>query len=257
MNNTRCLAPFLDPPSASLSSTPTPSSASPSESSASTQAFRISSRNTKITNPEEGQLILDTPEYQLINLPSRLLSADSPAFTSSAPTSTDSTHTQPQLRLEDIPFRSDRCESAFTSCCGGCTIVGCPRRCPQDVVYRAYLMCGNILWASGEEAKAQRFEQSPLPARMMYLELTSEHPRYFAVKAMVDESLRADSQLDYSPQMEYEEHFDSKKGEWQIRPKVDPETGDILFLRWPKSGVCPYCLPRVTALPSRIRKEKK
>ena len=118
-------------------------------------------------------------------------------------------------------------------------------------------MCGNILWASGEEAKAQRFEQSPLPARMMYLELTSEHPRYFAVKAMVDESLRADSQLDYSPQMEYEEHFDSKKGEWQIRPKVDPETGDILFLRWPKSGVCPYCLPKVTALPSRIRKEKK
>ena len=91
----------------------------------------------------------------------------------------------------------------------------------------------------------------------MYLELTSEHPRYFAVKAMVDESLRADSQLDYSPQMEYEEHFDFKKGEWKIRPKVDPETGDILFLRWPKSGVCPYCLPKVTALPSRIRKEKK
>lgn len=118
-------------------------------------------------------------------------------------------------------------------------------------------MCGNILWVQGEEAKAQRFEQSSLPARMMYLELTSEHPRYFAVKAMVDESLRADSQLDYSPQMEYEEHFDSKKGEWMIRPKVDPETGDILFLRWPKSGVCPYCLPRVTALPSRIRKEKK
>ena len=224
MNNTRCLAPFLSP-----------------DSPAQAQAFRISSRNTKITNSERGQLILDTPEYQLINLPSR--------------TSTDPT--QPQLQLEDIPFRSARCEYAFTSCCGGCTIVGCPRRCPQDVIYRAYLMCGNILWAQGEEAKAQRFEQSPLPARMMYLELTSEHPRYFAVKAMVDESLRADSQLDYSPQMEYEEHFDSKKGEWKIRPKVDPETGDILFLRWPKSGVCPYCLPKVTALPSRIRKEKK
>ena len=223
MNNTRCLAPFLSPDSP------------PSEAAAPAQAFRISSKNTKITNSEEGQLILDTPEYQLINLPSRGLG----------------------LGLEDIPFRSDRCESAFTSCCGGCTIVGCPRRCPQDVVYRAYLMCGNILWAQGEEAKAQRFEQSPLPARMMYLELTSEHPRYFAVKAMVDESLCADSQLDYSPQMEYEEHFDSKKGEWKIRPKVDPETGDILFLRWPKSGVCPYCLPRVTALPSRIRKEKK
>ena len=227
MNNTRCLAPFLSP--------------SPSAAPTQAQAFRISSRNTKITNSEKGQLILDTPEYQLINLPSR--------------TSTDPT--QPQLQLEDIPFRSDRCEYAFTSCCGGCTIVGCPRRCPQDVIYRAYLMCGNILWTQGEEAKAQRFEQSPLPARMMYLELTSEHPRYFAVKAMVDESLRADSQLDYSPQMEYEEHFDSKKGEWKIRPKVDPETGDILFLRWPKSGVCPYCLPKVTALPSRIRKEKK
>ena len=238
MNNTRCIAP-----------TPTPAQA-PSQAQA--QAFRISSRNTKITNSEEGQLILDTPEYQLINLVASLFSPDSTP-TPSQP--------QPQLgrrlRLEDIPFRSDRCESAFTSCCGGCTIVGCPRRCPQDVVYRAYLMCGNILWASGEEAKAQRFEQSLLPARMMYLELTSEHPRYFAVKAMVDESLRADSQLDYSPQMEYEEHFDSKKGEWQIRPKVDPETGDILFLRWPKSGVCPYCLPKVTALPSRIRKEKK
>ena len=244
MNNTRCLAPFLSPssPSSSLSSpSSTQTTPSSAQAQAQAQAFRISSRNTKITNSEKGQLILDTPEYQLINLPSR--------------TSTDPT--QPQLQLEDIPFRSDRCEYAFTSCCGGCTIVGCPRRCPQDVIYRAYLMCGNILWASGEEAKAQRFEQSPLPARMMYLELTSEHPRYFAVKAMVDESLRADSQLDYSPQMEYEEHFDSKKGEWQIRPKVDPETGDILFLRWPKSGVCPYCLPKITALPSRIRKEKK
>ena len=246
MNNTRCLAPFLS----QAPSNPTP--LKPAQAQA--QAFRISSRNTKITNSEKGQLILDTPEYQLINLVATLspdADADSPTFTSS----TDPTPTQ--LRLENIPFRSDRCEYAFTSCCGGCTIVGCPRRCPQDVVYRAYLMCGNILWAQGEEAKAQRFEQSPLPARMMYLELTSEHPRYFAVKAMVDESLRADSQLDYSPQMEYEEHFDSKKGEWKIRPKVDPETGDILFLRWPKSGVCPYCLPKITALPSRIRKEKK
>ena len=247
MNNTRCIAPVQteapdSPPSASSAS---PASSNPAQA----QAFRISSRNTKITNSEEGQLILDTPEYQLINL----LSASSTASVDS----TSSVPTLTQLQLEDIPFRSDRCEYAFTSCCGGCTVVGCPRRCPQDVVYRAYLMCGNILWASGEEAKAQRFEQSPLPARMMYLELTSEHPRYFAVKAMVDESLRADSQLDYSPQMEYEEHFDSKKGEWMIRPKVDPETGDILFLRWPKSGVCPYCLPKVTALPSRIRKEKK
>ena len=251
MNNTRCIAPLPDSPTSTQAAPSASSSSNPAQAQAQAQAFRISSRNTKITNSEEGQLILDTPEYQLINLPSRLLSADS--------TSADSTLTQPQLWswLEDIPFRSDRCESAFTSCCGGCTIVGCPRRCPQDVIYRAYLMCGNILWVQGEEAKAQRFEQSPLPARMMYLELTSEHPRYFAVKAMVDESLRADSQLDYSPQMEYEEHFDSKKGEWMIRPKVDPETGDILFLRWPKSGVCPYCLPKITALPSRIRKEKK
>ena len=256
MNNTRCLAPFLSP-SSTPSQAQTPASStqttpSPAQAQAPAQAFRISSRNTKITNSEKGQLILDTPEYQLINLPSRLLSV-----VDSTPTSADSPSSADLTQLEDIPFRSDRCEYAFTSCCGGCTLVGCPRRCPQDVIYRAYLMCGNILWASGEEAKAQRFEQSPLPARMMYLELTSEHPRYFAVKAMVDESLRADSQLDYSPQMEYEEHFDSKKGEWMIRPKVDPETGDILFLRWPKSGVCPYCLPKVTALPSRIRKEKK
>ena len=246
MNKTRCLA-------------PTPSSSSPdspTQAQAQAQAFRISSKNTKITNSEEGQLILDTPEYQLINLVASLFSPDSPS-TASPPEPPSPPRRRLRLRLEDIPFRSDRCESAFTSCCGGCTIVGCPRRCPQDVIYRAYLMCGNILWVQGEEAKAQRFEQSSLPARMMYLELTSEHPRYFAVKAMVDESLRADSQLDYSPQMEYEEHFDSKKGEWMIRPKVDPETGDILFLRWPKSGVCPYCLPRVTALPSRIRKEKK
>ena len=256
MNNTRCLAPFLSQAQDAQTAAPT-QTASPSNPaqapSTQAQAFRISSRNTKITNSEKGQLILDTPEYQLINLPSRLLSVVDSTSTSAAADAASST----LIQLEDIPFRSDRCESAFTSCCGGCTLVGCPRRCPQDVIYRAYLMCGNILWASGEEAKAQRFEQSPLPARMMYLELTSEHPRYFAVKAMVDESLRADSQLDYSPQMEYEEHFDSKKGEWQIRPKVDPETGDILFLRWPKSGVCPYCLPKVTALPSRIRKEKK
>lgn len=146
----------------------------------------------------------------------------------------------------DISFKKEFCESAPSGCCGGCTHKNCSIRCPQDVINRAYLICGNIFW-SPEDEKSRRYEESPFYVKMMYKELTSEHPRYFAIDSMVRECLNINAQLDYSPQKEYEEYYDFKKNTWGIRPKVNPDTGEILLLHWPRSGMCPFCLPAVLA----------
>jgi hypothetical protein len=168
------------------------------------------------------QELLESPEYHLRNL--KKLGAQ--AF--------------------NVSFRKEPCEFAPTGCCGGCTRRNCSVRCPQDVINRAYLLCGNILWAT-EDEKEQRYQEAPFKVKMIYKELTSDQPRYFAIDSMVRECLTTDAQLDYSPQKVYEEYYDSKRNKWGIRPRVNPDTGELLLLHWPRSGMCPFCLPVVLA----------
>ena len=164
-----------------------------------------------------------------------------------------------------VPFRWQGCPRGDMLCCGSCTRV-CDKRCPQDVFCRAYLICGNIIDAP-EGQRAQRYAESCLTAQMLYDEMTSELPRYFAIVAMVNEytSPIYNKQLeriilneyegkdspckcDYAPQFEYEE---SEKG---IRKKVDPESGEASVLNWPLSGMCPFCLP--TGMVDRRRRAR-
>lgn len=163
-----------------------------------------------------------------------------------------------------IPFRYEGCPRANMICCGSCSR-NCLKRCPQDVMNRAYLFCGSILDAPDAETKAARYEMASTPVKMLYDELVSEPPRYFAIAAMITEMTspvynkeleriikeeydNADTphRLDYAPQVEYEEYYQERPDgytETRLRKKVDPVTGEVMVHHWPHSGMCPYCLP--------------
>lgn len=172
-----------------------------------------------------------------------------------------------------IPFRWEGCTRGAMSCCCSCTRL-CNHRCPQDVMHRAYLFCGNILEARTEEEAKERYAQASTGAQMLYLEMTSESPRYFAIASMVTElctpifnkkleryiqetgNVENPHKIDYAPVIVMEEeHITQPNGyvETHWRKKVDPATGNVAYIPWPGSGMCPYCLP--TGLVDRRRKD--
>lgn len=181
----------------------------------------------------------------------------------------------------EIPFREMGCARSNMVCCGSCTRM-CSKRCPQDVLNRAYLFCGAILDAPTEEIRQQRYQAATQPVRWLYDELTSETPRYFTIAEMIKEMTspfynkeleriiceqygNEDSphKLDYAPVIEYIEktiRIRHGQAEKALRKKVDPETGIVSVLDWPRSGMCPFCLPtgltdnRRTACPKDLRK---
>lgn len=197
----------------------------------------------QITN-KDVQNLLEHPENHLRNLPSTYRYEIEGA-------------TSYQIRNffadSQIAFKGRRCLKGLLLCCGSCSF-DCKGRCPQDVINRAYLLCGNIIWAS-DEFKEERYKEASFPVQMLYQELVSEHPRYFAVYAMVREFINESAKLDYAPQIEYEEYFDPKKGEWTYRKAVDSKSGEVYVLQWPSSGMCPFCLP--IGLSDRRRLPKK
>lgn len=172
----------------------------------------------------------------------------------------------------NVPFRYAGCSRGSLACCCCCTRL-CNQRCPQDVMHRAYLFCGNILSARTPEEVAERYSRAELAVRLLYDELTSEHPRYVAISAMVTEmstpvfnkkleqyiidtgGVESPYKMDYAPVLVYEpEQIEHPNGyiETRWRKKVDPETGNVAYIAWPGSGMCPFCLP--TGLVDRRRK---
>ena len=173
-----------------------------------------------------------------------------------------------------VPFRYQGCPRNMLRCCGCCTRV-CNKRCPQDVLNRAYLACAFVL----ENPTPENLQRAELPVRMLYAELTSETPRYFAIAAMVTELLspHLNKQLertmeevygnednpykfDYAAAIEYEEYVHKRPDgleEIRLRKKADPETGNVSVLYWPRSGMCPYCLPTGLVVAPRTKRSKK
>ena len=67
---------------------------------------------------------------------------------------------------------------------------------------------------------------------------------------MVQEGLRPEEnpyKMNYAPSVE----IDFTTG----KRKCDPVTGELSILAWPKSGLCPFCLPSVT-VDGRVRRKK-
>lgn len=162
-----------------------------------------------------------------------------------------------------VPFRFEGCPRGSLTCCCSCTRL-CNHRCPQDVMHRAYLFCGNILEARTPEERKERYERASSFVQLLYQEMSSESPRYLAIAAMVTEvctpifnkqleqyikdTRGEDSpyKIDYAPVIVMEEeHITRPNGfvEVRWRKKVDPATGNVLIIEWPRSGICPFCLP--------------
>lgn len=171
-----------------------------------------------------------------------------------------------------VPFRYEGCPRGSLACCCSCTRL-CNHRCPQDVMHRAYLFCGNLLEARTPEEVRERFSRADTAVQLLYMEMSSESPRYFAIASMVTEmstpifnkkleryiqetgNLENPYKIDYAPVILMEEKFITHpNGEIETRwqKKVDPETGNVAIIPWPGSGMCPFCLP--TGLVDRRRR---
>ena len=205
-------------------------------------------RQEHITNADVQNLLKD-PSIQLRNLP----------HTFAAEIDGKTPYAIREMFSEScVPFRYTGCIRGDMLCCGSCTRL-CAARCPQDVLYRAYLYCGNII------EDPSRYNESDTVAQMLYDEITSDTPRFFAVAAMVNEygsprfnknleriilneydGLDSPIKYDYAPQAVYEEYLKKHpdgRAERKLHKKANPSNGEILMLDWPRSGVCPFCLP--------------
>lgn len=154
-----------------------------------------------------------------------------------------------------IPFRWRGCVYGHMVCCGSCTHK-CNQRCPQDVLTRAYILCANIFSARTDQEKIEYLKRASMTSQMLYAELTATTPKYFAVYEMINEWIASGAagpvegeifepknnpyRYDYAPVIEYEA-IPNILG--AIRKKVDTETGEVAVMHWPRSGLCPFCLP--------------
>lgn len=197
---------------------------------------------------ENVQQLLYHPEWQLFNL-SNTFKYDIEGLSIYA--------IREFFQNSKVPFRFNNCPRGSMTCCGSCTR-WCNQRCPQDVLFRIFLLCGNILCTKDEQTRKERYNVSETPLQLMYDELTSKEPKYFVLAAMLTEYMRPETnvnvrriiqdggdsphKVDYAPVIEQEEIQD-EEFHIQYRKKVDPQTGEACVLYWPKSGMCPFCLP--------------
>lgn len=172
--------------------------------------------------------------------------------------------------LTTVPFRNsrERCNVSLR-CCGVCTRK-CTQRCIQDCLTRMYMwaripeesqslavkmllrqaedwaqslkstegcnvdaLCGNISWVIGN---------------MLSRKTNTEIENYMNENGL--QVYQNPLKMDYSPRVIEEVDEETQR----YKRKVDPETGDIMYMNWPESGMCPFCLP---AIQKDLRSAKK
>ena len=173
------------------------------------------------------------------------------------------------FQYSDIPFRRKMCVRGNMACCGSC-MRECKSRCAQDVLNRAYLFCASIIHApSGFQG--ERYKSAETSVQLLYSELISDLPKYFVIAEMIMHMISpihnkklereiaeiygnedSPQRLNYAPTIEYELVPGTKPEEQRWRKKVNVESGEVSILHWPRSGMCPFCLP--TGLSERRRK---
>lgn len=143
--------------------------------------------------------------------------------------------------LDTIPFRGGPCNRT-TRCCGCCTRK-CYNRCIQDCLHRLYIWKNTpeeVLPFGAKLAIHQKFE-SHRHLSWVVSEVISGSSNTKLKEYMVNEHIRPEenpNKMDYSPRPE----IDPNSG----KRRVNPISGELSFLEWPKSGLCPYCLPAIT-----------
>lgn len=149
---------------------------------------------------------------------------------------------------EVIPFRGGPCARSMR-CCGVCTRQ-CKQRCVQDCLHRLYMWNKLV-----ESTPSTEREKIPLNVRLIVNQKFDSHEHMSWVvgeilsqstnsnlkEYMKNESLRPEEnpyKIDYAPQVE----VDPSTG----KRRYDPSNGELLIAEWPKTGLCPHCLPNVT-----------
>ena len=154
--------------------------------------------------------------------------------------------------LEDInqvvPFRGGPCNRSMR-CCGVCTRQ-CYSRCIQDCLHRLYMWQKLV-----ESTPSTERDKLPLNLRMIVTqrfetledlswvvgEILSQTSNSVLKEYMRNENLYPKYnpyKIDYAPQVE----IDPSTG----KRKCNPATGELIIADWPRTGLCPYCLPDVT-----------
>lgn len=160
-----------------------------------------------------------------------------------------------------LPFRIKFCKYSGIKCCGTCTL-SCKERCVQDI----YTKLGIYLESHCKRPFKDNIKTCDYLTQSIYNLLVNPCATYEQLVAMVNQviGVRQNSQiknhmrelgvrgqeqrrmsvwrLDYAPQPQYYEVGKTGK----LMRKVDKATGKILFMDWPATGLCPYCLPKVT-----------
>ena len=153
-----------------------------------------------------------------------------------------------QIIEETVPFRGGACDRT-RRCCGDC-MRQCYNRCVQDCLHRLYLWKQTVEYTpEAERAKIplairlivnQKFE-SHQQLSWCVGEILSQKTNPELVKAMAHAGLNNHShpyRNDYGPSIV----LDEKTG----KRLTNPITGEIKYRNWPETGLCPYCLPKVT-----------
>lgn len=138
------------------------------------------------------------------------------------------------LIQEEIPFRTQMC-TKVVNCCGLCTIK-CLHRCVQDVYQRLYSVVFKLHIGLVTEEEVSRdilaAYKTMCDPRTSYEELVE------TVNAFIEKE-----EEHYANYTCEEEYYQTKTGTY--RKRTNPETGEVMLLNWPVSGLCPFCVPRV------------
>lgn len=161
--------------------------------------------------------------------------------------------------VQVVPFRNNECTRS-SHCCGECTR-RCHSRCMQDCLNRLYMWRTMVV-----TTPADRYEQIPLAIRMIVKqEFETLYDLSWCVGDIISRSYNSvlgnymreqmmypsenPYKLDYAPMAELDETTGKQK--------VDPKTGLLHYLEWPKSGLCPFCLPKTTINRRYVNRERR
>lgn len=164
--------------------------------------------------------------------------------------------------LKDMyPFRIKMCRNGMLKCCGCCTAV-CRERCVQDIYTKLTIYISSVCAKPYREniykcsSLAQSIYKLLVNPNTTYEQLVDTCNQLISIRRnpSMGEHIKDTApnayerrhmnpwRLNYAPEPEM---FYNKKRD-NYKPVVDPRTGNIKFRDWPLTGMCPYCLPKVT-----------
>lgn len=147
---------------------------------------------------------------------------------------------------EVIPTKGKAC-GYFGNCCGWCTRT-CHQRCVVDILLRCYMLYISAKNVSEDQRDSvQRniistIEDPDVTYHSLNMLISSiiDTTKNTELNRRIVEYGQNPYKFDYSPTVLWEQVSEKK---W-LR-KWNKETGDIEYIHWPESGMCPFCIPRV------------